>query len=99
MLSALPEWVEPSARYIIETGLPVTLRIAAVSVVASAVVGIVLGTLLTIRFLPSRALIRLYVEVWRGLPIIVTIFIVFYALPSAPLVHHRFAPFTGAAIG
>jgi His/Glu/Gln/Arg/opine family amino acid ABC transporter permease subunit len=77
-----PEWVEPTARYIWEEGLPVTLRIAAFSVIASALIGIVLGTLLTIRFVPSRALIRLYVEVWRGLPIIVTIFIVFFVFPA-----------------
>jgi polar amino acid transport system permease protein len=76
-----PEWVEPTARYIWEEGLPVTLRIAAFSVVASALIGILLGTLLTIRFLPSRSLIRLYVEVWRGLPIIVTVFIVFFVFP------------------
>jgi polar amino acid transport system permease protein len=77
-----PEWVEPTARYMFEEGLPGTLRIAAVSVVASALIGIFLGTLLTIRFLPLRALIRLYVEVWRGLPIIVTIFIVFFVFPA-----------------
>jgi polar amino acid transport system permease protein len=77
----LPEWVEPTFRYMLEEGLPTTLRIAAVSVVASALIGIVLGTLLTIRFLPSRALIRLYIEVWRGLPIIVTIFVVFFVFP------------------
>jgi polar amino acid transport system permease protein len=79
----LPIWVEPTARYMFEEGLPVTLRIAAVSVVASALIGIVLGTLLTIRFAPSRALIRLYIEVWRGLPIIVTIFVVFFVFPIA----------------
>jgi polar amino acid transport system permease protein len=79
----LPIWVEPTARYMFEEGLPVTLRIAAVSVVASAVIGIVLGTVLTIRFAPSRALIRLYIEVWRGLPIIVTIFFVFFVFPIA----------------
>jgi polar amino acid transport system permease protein len=77
-----PEWVEPTARYMFEEGLPGTLRIAAFSVIASALIGIFLGTLLTIRFLPLRALIRLYVEVWRGLPIIVTIFIVFFVFPA-----------------
>jgi polar amino acid transport system permease protein len=77
-----PEWVEPTARYIFEEGLRTTLRIAAFSVVASALIGIVLGTLMTIRFLPLRSLIRLYVEVWRGLPIIVTIFIVFFVFPT-----------------
>ena len=41
-----------------------------------------LGTLLTIDFLPTRALIRLYIEVWRGLPIIVTIFLIFYFAPT-----------------
>jgi polar amino acid transport system permease protein len=78
----LPSWVEPTAEYMFEVGLPTTLRIAAVSVVASALIGIFLGTLLTMRFLPLRALIRLYVEVWRGLPIIVTIFIVFFVFPA-----------------
>jgi polar amino acid transport system permease protein len=77
-----PSWVEPTAQQLWEVGLRTTLRIAAFSVVASTLVGILLGTLLTIRFLPSRALIRLYVEVWRGLPIIVTIFIVFFLFPA-----------------
>jgi polar amino acid transport system permease protein len=76
-----PSWVEPTAQQLWEVGLRTTLRIAAFSVVASTLVGIVLGTLLTIRFLPLRALIRLYVEVWRGLPIIVTIFMVFFLFP------------------
>jgi len=78
----LPGWVEPVARYMFEVGLRNTLRTAAISLVASTAIGIVLGTLLTIRFWPSRALIRLYVEVWRGLPIIVTLFVVHYALPT-----------------
>jgi polar amino acid transport system permease protein len=93
-----PVWVEPSAEYMFEVGLRGTLRIAAFSLVASALIGIVLGTLLTIRFLPSRALIRLYVEVWRGLPIIVTIFIVFFVFPVAGA-QFEFDPFTSATIG
>jgi His/Glu/Gln/Arg/opine family amino acid ABC transporter permease subunit len=93
-----PIWVEPTAEYMFEVGLRGTLRIAAFSLVASALIGIVLGTLLTIRFLPSRALIRLYVEVWRGLPIIVTIFIVFFVFPEAGA-RFEFDPFTSATIG
>jgi polar amino acid transport system permease protein len=93
-----PVWVEPSAEYMFEVGLRGTLRIAAFSLVASALIGIVLGTLLTIRFLPSRALIRLYVEVWRGLPIIVTMFIVFFVFPVAGA-QLEFDPFTSATIG
>ncbi len=78
----MPDWAGPVVRYIIETGLPFTLKIAGASVVGSAVIGIVLGTLLTIRFLPLRSLIRLYIEVWRGLPLIVTLFLIVYALPQ-----------------
>lgn len=94
---SVPDWVEPVARYIIEVGLANTLKLSAIALVGSAVIGIALGTLLTIRFLPSRALIRLYIEVWRGLPILVTIFIVFFALPvvSSAL---RFDPITAGAI-
>jgi polar amino acid transport system permease protein len=68
-------------------------------VIGSTIVGVVVGTLMTVRFLPLRALLRLYVEVWRGLPIIVTIFLVYYALPTAPYNHHRFGAFTGAGVG
>jgi polar amino acid transport system permease protein len=93
----LPDWVEPTARYMFEVGLPTTLRIAGFSLVASALIGIVLGTLLTIRFAPTRALIRLYIEVWRGLPIIVTIFIVFFVFPIAGDVF-EFDPVVAATI-
>lgn len=94
----MPDWVEPVARYMLEEGLTGTLRIAAFSLVGSALIGVTLGTLMTIRFLPARALIRLYIEVWRGLPILVTVFIVFFALPSFGD-RFRFDPFTAASIG
>jgi His/Glu/Gln/Arg/opine family amino acid ABC transporter permease subunit len=82
VLGLIPSWVEPVVRLMVEDGLKLTGQIAAVAVTASAVVGMVLGTLLTIRFWPLRAAIRLYVEVWRGLPIIVTIFLIFFSLPT-----------------
>jgi polar amino acid transport system permease protein len=69
---------------------------AGLAVLGSAVVGVLLGTVLTIRFWPSRALIRLYIEIWRGLPIIVTIFLIYFALPSVGV---RFSAFDAAAIG
>lgn len=94
----LPDWVGPVARYVLEEGLVNTLKIAAIALVGSALIGIALGTLLTIRFLPTRALIRLYVEVWRGLPILVTIFIIFFALPAISDTL-RFDALTAGAIG
>ena len=62
-------------------GLPETLRLAAIALVASAAIGIVLGTLMTIRFRSVRWLIRFYVEVWRGLPILVTVLFIYW-LPA-----------------
>ena len=76
------DWAEPVVHYIIFDGLPGTLRVSAAAVVGSALIGITLGTLLTIKFLPLQALIRLYIEVFRGLPILVTVFIVYFGLPS-----------------
>lgn len=95
----MPDWVGPVADYMAHEGLKNTAWIAVFAVIGSTVVGILLGTLMTIRFLPSRALIRLYIEVFRGLPILVTIFLVYYALPTAPVIHHRFGAITGASIG
>jgi His/Glu/Gln/Arg/opine family amino acid ABC transporter permease subunit len=92
----LPDWLGPVLDYMLTEGLRGTLLIAGASVVASALVGLLLGTLMTIRFWPLRALIRLYIEIWRGLPIIVTIFLIFFALPSLDI---RFSPFQAAAIG
>jgi polar amino acid transport system permease protein len=94
----LPDWVEPTVRYMAEQGLEGTLRIAGAALAGSAVSGILLGTALTIDFRPTRALIRLYIEVWRGLPILVTIFIIYFALPSVSS-HLQFGSFTAASIG
>jgi polar amino acid transport system permease protein len=76
----VPDWFEPVARYILEEGLPGTLRVSAFALIGSVSIGVLFGTLITIRFLPLRALIRLYIEVFRGLPILVTVFIVFFGL-------------------
>src|SRR5919204_5107764 len=81
-----------------ERGLEGTLRIAGAALAGSTVIGILLGTALTIDFWPTRALIRLYIEVWRGLPILVTIFIIYFALPSLSL-RLQFGSFTAASIG
>jgi His/Glu/Gln/Arg/opine family amino acid ABC transporter permease subunit len=78
----MPDWVEPVARYILQEGLPNTLRVAAIAVIGGTLIGIVLGTLLTIPFRPLRAAIRLYVEIFRGLPILVTVFATFFFLPT-----------------
>jgi polar amino acid transport system permease protein len=93
----VPEWFEPVARYILLEGLPGTLRVSAIAVVGSTLIGVVLGTLLTIDFRLSRLLIRLYVEVFRGLPILVTVFMVYFGLPAVSP-ELEFGPATATAL-
>src|SRR5918992_206637 len=93
----VPDWVEPVARYILEEGLPGTLRVSAFALIGSVSIGVLLGTLITIRFLPLQGLIRLYMEVFRGLPILVTVFIVYFGLGELnPRL--EFGPLTAASI-
>jgi polar amino acid transport system permease protein len=93
----MPDWAEPVIRYVLQEGLPNTLRVAVIAVIGSSVLGIVLGTLLTIRLRPLRAAIRLYVEIFRGLPILVTVFTTFFLLPTiSPQL--EFSPLNAGAI-
>jgi polar amino acid transport system permease protein len=94
----LPDWARPVADYMWHEGLPNSLKIAAIAIVASTLIGMVLGTLITIKFVPSRLLIRFYIEVWRGLPLIVTIFIIFFWLPALSD-SLRFEAVTAGAVG
>jgi len=84
----LPDWFRPVAEYMLREGLPETLRLAAIAVTASAVIGVLLGTLMTIKFRPLQWLIRLYIEVWRGLPILVMVLFIYW-LPD-----YRVGPFS-----
>jgi polar amino acid transport system permease protein len=91
------DWAEPVVRYILEVGLPATLRVSAIAVVGSTAIGIVLGTLLTVHSTLLRAPIRAYLEVFRGLPILVTVFMVYFGLPAINS-SLEFGPLTATAI-
>src|SRR6266511_3066044 len=95
----LPDWFRPVAEYMLREGLPETLRLAALSVTASAVIGVLLGTLMTIHFRPLQYLIRFYIEVWRGLPILVTVLFIYW-LPDYHVgpFHLRLNAYMSAAV-
>jgi His/Glu/Gln/Arg/opine family amino acid ABC transporter permease subunit len=96
----LPQWFKDVAEYILREGLPVTLKLAAFAIVASTVVGLALGTLITIHFRPLRALIRLYIELWRGLPILVTVLFIYWsATAEVGSVRLELSAFMSAAVG
>ena len=96
VVAFLPGWVEPVVRYMATEGLKGTATIAAESVAASAVIGVLLGTLMTLDSKPLKAAIRLYIELWRGLPLIVTIFVIFFVLPEVEI---RLSAIQAAAAG
>jgi His/Glu/Gln/Arg/opine family amino acid ABC transporter permease subunit len=91
----MPIWAGPVATYLAQ-GLRMTALLALVSIVASTAVGVLVGTLLTVPQRAVRAVLRAYVEIWRGLPIIVILFFIFFVLPIIGL---RVETFTAAAIG
>jgi len=96
----LPEWFRDVAEYMLRVGLPQTLKLAAFAVTASTVVGLVLGTLITIKFRPLQALIRAYIELWRGLPILVTVLFIYWsATANVGDVRLELSAFLSAAIG
>jgi polar amino acid transport system permease protein len=91
----MPAWVGPVADYL-AGGLRETALLALVSIAASLLVGILLGALLTLPGKPVRAVVRAYVEIWRGLPIIIILFLIFFVLP---IIGIRVNTFIAAAIG
>lgn len=91
----MPEWVGPVAHYM-ATGLRTTALLALVSIAGSIALGAILGALLTLPTLIVRGVVRLYVEIWRGLPIIVTLFFIFFVLP---IIGVRVDTFAAAAVG
>jgi polar amino acid transport system permease protein len=63
-------------------GLKLTLQLSAVSIVTSSIVGLFVGVGLVYGNLVVRTLLRLYVDIIRGLPILVVLFLIYYVLPA-----------------
>jgi His/Glu/Gln/Arg/opine family amino acid ABC transporter permease subunit len=91
----MPPWVGPVADYL-ATGLRETALLALVSIAASLLVGTVLGAVLTLPSKPVRAVVRTYVEIWRGLPIIIILYFIFFVLPIIGILVDTFV---AAAVG
>ncbi len=91
----MPPWVGPVAAYL-AGGLRETALLALVTIAASLLAGILLGTVLTLPSRGVRGVVRAYVEVWRGLPIIIILFFIFFVLP---IIGVRVDTFAAAAIG
>lgn len=77
----MPAWVEPVGHQLLG-GLVTTVELSLLSGLLGCVLGVVLGSLLTLRSAGLGLATRAYVEVWRGLPVILTLFFIFFALPA-----------------
>lgn len=77
-------------------GLRATLLLAAVTLLSSTLLGVVLGTLATVKARWVRLLVALYVETFRDIPLIVTIFTIFF---GAPFLGVPLEPFPAVALG
>ena len=62
-------------------GLGITVLLGAVSIVAGSVSGLLMALLRIYGWAPLRALARIYVDVFRSIPLLVLLVLVYYALP------------------
>ncbi len=76
-------------------GLGVTVLLGLVSIVAGLVSGLLMALLRLYGPPPLRMLARVYIDVFRSIPLLVLLVLVYYALPFVGV---RFSSFTAAAL-
>lgn len=77
-------------------GFLVTLQISGVSLIVSCIVGMLLGISAATEIKMLQWFTRGYIEIWRGLPQLITMFIVFFALPKLGV---NFGPVFSGIVG
>jgi len=75
-------------------GLGITVLLGAVSIVAGFVSGLLMALLRLYGFMPLRVLARVYIDVFRSIPLLVLLVLVYYALPFVGV---RLSSFAAAA--
>jgi polar amino acid transport system permease protein len=76
-------------------GLGITVTLGAVSIVAGSVTGLLLVMLRLYSWWPLQALARIYIDVFRSMPLLVLLVLVYYALPFVGI---RLSSFAAAAL-
>jgi len=77
------------------SGLRVTLALGAVAIVAGLVLGLVVALIRIYAVKPASIVAKIYIDVFRSIPILVLLIVVYYALPFVGL---RLSPFMSAAL-
>jgi polar amino acid transport system permease protein len=76
------------------SGLRVTLLLGLVSILAGLVLGLFIALVRIYAIRPASVAVKIYIDVFRSIPILVLLIIVYYALPFVGL---RLTPFMSAA--
>jgi len=74
-------------------GLWITLQLGVVSIIAGLALGLFLALLRLYAAKPVQWLTRVYIDIFRSIPLLVLLIVVYYALPFVGL---RFSPFASA---
>lgn len=72
-------------------GVPKTLQLATISITAGAVLAFTLASLRLYGPWPVRMAVRGYIFVFRGTPLLVQIFLIYYGLGQITAIRHSFA--------
>lgn len=73
------------SRHLLWLGLKLTLQLSAVAIFFSSLLGLFVGVGLVYGNRVVRTLLRLYVDIIRGLPILVVLFLIYYILPAVDI--------------
>ncbi len=76
------------------SGLRITLFLGLVSIVAGLVLGLFVALIRIYAIRPASIVAKIYIDIFRSIPILVLLIIVYYALPFVGL---RLSPFMSAA--
>lgn len=77
-------------------GIGLTLMLAVTTLFFSTIIAFLLGTLASLRFRWLRVVVKVYVELFRDIPLVVNIFFVFFV---APLFGLDLSPFAAVTVG
>ena len=76
------------------SGLKITLLLGTVSIVAGLVLGLLVALVRIYGVRPASILAKIYIDIFRSIPLLVLLIVVYYALPFVGL---RLSPFMSAA--
>jgi His/Glu/Gln/Arg/opine family amino acid ABC transporter permease subunit len=92
----MPEVVLDNIGFLLH-GLMVTAALALITIVGGTALGLVVGLLRFLKVPGLGAAATVYVEIVRGTPLLVMLFVSYFAFPA--LLHYRTTPFAAAAVG